>query len=81
LQATAQAPRWRPFRPPPRVPLSPAAVAEKKTDTTRNVCSVVQPETLLYLSTRKVSLPLSLSLGWEGGLGVTGKHIYADSAC
>jgi len=57
-------------------------VAEKKTDTTRNVSSVVQPETLLlYLSTRKVSLPLSLSLGWEGGLGVTGKHIYADSAC
>jgi hypothetical protein len=60
-------------------PFSSCRGGEK--DTTRNVCSVVQPDTLVYLSTRKVSLPLSLSLGWEGGLGVTGKHIYADSAC
>ena len=35
-------------------PFSSCRGGEK--DTTRNVCSVVQPETLLYLSTRKVSL-------------------------
>ena len=47
-------------------PFSSCRGGEK--DTTRNVCSVVQPETLLYLSTRKVSLPLSLS--WVGrGVG------------
>ena len=60
-------------------PFSSCRGGEK--DTTRNVCSVVQPDTLVYLSTRKVSLRLSLSLLGGGGWGVTGKHIYADSAC
>jgi hypothetical protein len=46
-------------------PFSSCRGGEK--DTTRNVCSVVQPDTLVYLSTRKVSLPLSLS--WGGGVG------------
>ena len=46
-------------------PFSSCRGGEK--DTTRNVCSVVQPDTLVYLSTRKVSLPLSLSWGGGGG--------------
>ena len=53
--------------------------AEKKTQPEMSV--VLSNPKHFYISHPERSLSLSLSLGWEGGLEVTGKHIYADSAC